>query len=207
MRRNQERGDPRLLARRHAPVGLQRSEERAGVIDEHDRVGGMLERGNVSAADAGSRLRERLGLVPRSLRRALAEAPSHVQDRWHARLYFCLPFLRVSMALLWIGSGVVGWLTSPSDVVAAAPGSSLAAGSLLALARVTAIADLLLGALCLLRWRPRLVLGLMLAMLLGYTFAIGIAWPVHWLDPFGGLLKNLPLVAVMAILLVTEERR
>jgi uncharacterized protein YbjT (DUF2867 family)/uncharacterized membrane protein YphA (DoxX/SURF4 family) len=167
----------------------------------------MLERGNVGAADAGSRLRERLGLVPRSLRRALAEAPSHVQDRWHARLYFCLPFLRVSMALLWIGSGVVGWLTSPSDVVAAAPGSSLAAGSLLALARVTAGADLLLGALCLLRWRPRLVLGLMLAMLLGYTFAIGIAWPVHWLDPFGGLLKNLPLVAVMAILLVTEERR
>ncbi|KRE85755.1 epimerase [Rhodanobacter sp. Soil772] len=167
----------------------------------------MLERGNVGTADASARLRERLGLVPRSLRRALAEAPSHVQDRWHARLYFCLPLLRVSMALLWIGSGVIGWLTPVADVVAAAPGSSLSAGSLLGLAHITASADLLLGALCLLRWRPRLVLGLMLAMLLGYTFAIGIAWPVHWLDPFGGLLKNLPLIAVLAILLVTEERR
>lgn len=130
-----------------------------------------------------------------------------MQDRWHARLYFCLPLLRVSMALLWMGSGVVGWLTPAIDVVAATPGSSLATGSLLALARTTASADLLLGALCLLRWRPRLVLGLMLAMLLGYTFGIGIAWPIHWLDPFGGLLKNLPLMAALALLLVTEERR
>lgn len=167
----------------------------------------MLERGNVGTADATTRLRERLGLVPRSLRRALAETPSHVQDRWHARLYFCLPLLRVSVALLWIGSGVTGWLTPPADVVAAASGSSLSAGSLLGLARITASADLLLGALCLLRWRPRLVLALMLAMLLGYTFAIGIAWPIHWLDPFGGLLKNLPLIVVLAILLMTEERR
>jgi uncharacterized membrane protein YphA (DoxX/SURF4 family) len=115
--------------------------------------------------------------------------------------------LRVSIALLWIGSGVVGWLTSTADVVAAAPDSSLPAGGLLALARTAASADMLLGALCLLRWRPRLVLGLMLAMLLGYTLAIGIAWPVQWLDPFGGLLKNLPLIVVLAILLVTEERR
>lgn len=167
----------------------------------------MLERGNVGADDAGARLRERLGLWPRSLQCALAETPSHVQDRWHARLYFCLPLLRASMALLWIGSGMVGWLAPTADVVAAAPGSSLPAGSLLALARATASADLLLGALCLLRWRPRLVLCLMLAMLLGYTFAIGIAWPVHWLDPFGGLLKNLPLIAALALLLATDERR
>jgi uncharacterized protein YbjT (DUF2867 family) len=167
----------------------------------------MLERGNIGAADASARLRERLGMAPRTLQRALTEAPSHVQDRWHARLYFCLPLLHVSMALLWIGSGMVGWLTPAADIAAVAPGSSLATGSLLALARITATADLLLGALCLLRWRPRLVLCLMLAMLLGYTFGIGIAWPIHWLDPFGSLLKNLPLMAALALLLVTEERR
>ncbi|KZC20500.1 MULTISPECIES: NAD-dependent epimerase/dehydratase family protein [Rhodanobacter] len=167
----------------------------------------MLERGNLGAADAVDRLHERLGLAPRSLQRALAEAPSQVQDRWHARLYFGLPLLRVSMALLWLGSGVVGWLTPPADVLAAAADSLLPAPGLLALARATASADLLLGALCLLRWRPRLVLALMLAMLLGYTVAIGTAWPVHWLDPFGGLLKNLPLIAALALLRATEEHR
>lgn len=167
----------------------------------------MLERGNVGAAGAADRLHERLGLRPRPLQRALAEAPSHVQDRWHARLYFALPLLRVAIAVLWIGSGVVGWLTPPAAVAATAPGSSFAAASLLGLARATASTDLLLGVLCLLRWRPRLVLALMLAMLLGYTFVIGVAWPMHWLDPFGGLLKNLPLIAALAILLATEERR
>ncbi|MBQ4855933.1 NAD(P)H-binding protein [Rhodanobacter sp. B2A1Ga4] len=167
----------------------------------------LLERGNVGAAGAIDRLHERLGLAPRSLQCALAEAPSQVQDRWHARLYFGLPLLRVSIAVLWLGSGVVGWLTPPAEVAVAAPGSSLSAGSLLALARATASIDLLLGALCLLHWRPRWVLGAMLAMLLGYTLGIGIAWPAHWLDPFGGLLKNLPLIAALALLLVTEERR
>lgn len=167
----------------------------------------MLERGNVGAADAATRLHEVLGVTPRTLRRALTEATSHVQDRWHARLYFCLPLLRLSMAVLWLASGVIGWLTPAVEVAAAAPHSSLTAGGLLALARITASADLVLGALCLARWRPRLVLGLMLGMLLGYTLGIGIAWPIHWLDPFGGLLKNLPLMAVLVLLLATEERR
>ncbi|WP_426701798.1 DoxX-like family protein [Rhodanobacter sp. Col0626] len=65
----------------------------------------------------------------------------------------------------------------------------------------------MLGVLCLLRWRPRVVLTLMLAMLVGYTLGIGILWPAHWLDPLGGLLKNLPLFGALVILLVTEERR
>jgi uncharacterized protein YbjT (DUF2867 family) len=168
---------------------------------------GMLERGNVGAAQAATPLRDCLGLTPRSLQRALDEAPSQVQDRWHARLYFLLPALRVLIALLWIGSGVVGWLTSPASAMASAPGSSLPASTLLALAKVTGTIDLLLGVLCLLRWRPRLVLSLMLLMLLGYTLGIGTVWPAHWLDPLGGLLKNLPLIAALAILLATDERR
>ncbi|MGB8715844.1 MAG: DoxX-like family protein [Rhodanobacteraceae bacterium] len=167
----------------------------------------MLERGNVGSADASTRLGQCLGLAPRSLLRALAEAPSHTQDRWHARLYFLLPLMRVMAALLWIGSGVVGWLLPPTDLLAAAPSASLSPGVLLALARFAASADLVLGVLCLLRWRPPLVLSLMLMMLLGYTFFIGIMWPGLWLDPYGGLLKNLPLLAALAVLLVTEERR
>lgn len=167
----------------------------------------MLERGNTGTTRAVARLQQHLGLTPRPLLQALDETPSAVQDRWHARLYFALPALRVSMALLWIASGVVGWLAPLASVVASAPGGALSADTLLVLARVTASADLLLGALCLLRWRPHLVLTLMLAMLLGYTLGIGSLWPTHWLDPFGGLLKNVPLSAALAILLVTEERR
>ena len=167
----------------------------------------MLERGNVGTADAVAQLHDALGLVPRTLQRALAESPSQVQDRWHARLYFWLPTLRVLLALLWLGSGIVGWIASPDDIARFAAGGPLSGSSAVLLARLTASADLLLGALCLLRWRPRWVLGAMLAMLLGYTLVIGAGWPAQWLLPMGGLLKNLPLIAALAILLATDERR
>lgn len=167
----------------------------------------MLEHGNLGQPDALERMRERLGLTPRTLERALAEAPSHTQDRWHARLYFMLPTLRITLALLWLASGVVGWWLPAGAVVTAADGGPLSADASLTLARATATLDLLLGALCLLRWRPRWVLTGMLLMLLGYTAGIGSMWPTHWLDPLGGLMKNLPLVAAIAVLLATEEKR
>lgn len=193
---------PAALVRLTASIG-----ERLGNGPLGQTMARMLERGNVGAPDAAARLHRCLGLIPRRLLHALDEVPSHVQDRWHARLYFWLPALRVLIALLWIGSGVAGWLTPTAEVVASIPGSSFSASVLLGLAHITASADLFLGVLCLLRWRPRLVLTLMLLMLLGYTLVIGILWPLHWMDPFGGLLKNLPLIAVLAILLVTDERR
>jgi uncharacterized protein YbjT (DUF2867 family) len=167
----------------------------------------MLERGNVGSPDALERMRNALGVVPQPLARVLDESPSHVQDRWHARLYFLLPLLRASMALLWICSGIVGWWLPEANILSAAPGHAITPGGSLALARITATVDLLLGVLCLLRWRASLVLSLMLIMLMGYTAGIGVLWPMHWLDPFGGLLKNLPLFFVLAILIATEERR
>lgn len=167
----------------------------------------MLERGNVASRDALPRLHEELGITPRTLLRALDEAPSQVQDRWHARLYFLLPTLRILMALLWIVSGVVGWLTSARDIAALTLGNPMPAHTALLLARMTGSLDLLLGVLCLLRWRPGWVLGVMLVMVLGYTLGVGLLWPAQWLAPFGGLAKNLPLLAALAILLATDERR
>jgi uncharacterized protein YbjT (DUF2867 family) len=167
----------------------------------------MLERGNVGSTASLQPLRDSLGLVPKSLARALDESPSHVQDRWHARLYFLLPALRIVVALLWLLSGVVGWVLPAQIVAQSAPHGTLSATTVLALARGTATADLLLGVLCLLRWRPRMVLSLMLLMVFGYTVGIGSLWPQHWLDPLGGLLKNLPLLVVLSILLATDERR
>ncbi|MBE1160161.1 SDR family oxidoreductase [Dyella acidiphila] len=167
----------------------------------------MLERGNAGTPEALARMHEELGISPRSLVRALDESPSQVQDRWHARLYFLLPVLRISVALLWIISGVVGWTVSAQIVEQSAPVDALPASAVLALARCTASADVLLGVLCLLRWRPRVVLSLMLLMLAGYTIGIGTLWPMHWLDPLGGLLKNLPLLVVLPLLIATDERR
>jgi uncharacterized protein YbjT (DUF2867 family) len=167
----------------------------------------MLRRGNVGADDAWTRLRDTFDVAPRALEQVLATTPVQTQDCLHARLYFALPALRIAIALLWIESGLVGLLAPPSEVAAMSQGGLMSLATALVLARMTGAADLVLGILCLARWRPRPVLTAMLAMLVGYTFAIGVLWPHHWFDALGGLAKNVPLIAVFWILLATEERR
>jgi hypothetical protein len=47
----------------------------------------------------------------------------------------------------------------------------------------------------------------MAASVLAYTLAFGIALPAAWLDPLGGLAKNLVVLPALAILWVLVERR
>ncbi len=51
-----------------------------------------------------------LGFAPRTLAAGLAGMPSHVQDRWHARLFFAAPLLRVALALFVVATAVIGAL-------------------------------------------------------------------------------------------------
>ena len=167
----------------------------------------MLKRGNVGATTAWERVRARLGVEARSLESALAEVPSQTQDRWHARAYFWLPALRVTLAVLWIASGALGLLLPAQAVDASTLNGPLAPSAALTLARLGGGIDLVLGVLCLVCWRPRLIYALMAALLMVYTISIGIFWPRQWLDPFGGIAKNLPLLTALGLLWATEERR
>ncbi len=56
-------------------------------------------------------------------------------------------------------------------------------------------------------WRPTLVAALMVASVAAYTLVIGLTWPAMWLDPFGGLLKNLPLIPAAWMMGVLARRR
>ena len=147
------------------------------------------------------------GFEPRSLAQVLAAEPSFVQDRWHARLYFLAPVLRLSLAGLWLSSGLVGMALMPAaidDLMHHSAISEFAATLLLCLAIAT---DCILGLLALFAWRVVLVGWLMLIALSIYTISIGIMLPDVWLEPFGGLLKNIPLIpAVMAMMVLARRR-
>jgi uncharacterized membrane protein YphA (DoxX/SURF4 family) len=69
------------------------------------------------------------------------------------------------------------------------------------------LANIVLGFALLTGWATRYVLGLMLLMVLGYTLLIGIGAPMHWLDPFGGLLKNISIMALIIVLLALDTGR
>ncbi|MFD2264633.1 NAD(P)H-binding protein [Lacibacterium aquatile] len=135
-----------------------------------------------------------IGFTPRKMSDALRDAPSHVQDRWHARLYFLKPLLTLILILLWAGSGIAGLLNPPpgGDAILAKLGLPPL------MADVFCLWDLLIAAALTLGWRPKLMGLAQLATVGSYTLGIGLLEPALWVDAYGPLLKNLPILAAIA---------
>lgn len=167
----------------------------------------MLRRGNVAADGETARLRRDFGVAPRPLQEVLASAPSQVQDRWQAQLYFLAPALRLGVAVLCLISAWVGWTTSAPEIEQLAAGSALGAIEPVAIARFAATLDLILGSWLLLGLRLRAAIASTMALVLVYTVVFGAALPALWLDPLGGLAKNLVILPALAVLWVLSERR
>lgn len=171
----------------------------------------MLKRGNVCAPDAHARLLEAFGTAPRDLDSVLAQATSHVQDRWQAQLYLLAPVLRWTVILLCLISAWAGFATPAAQIEAMSSGSLLAHLQPVALARFAGGADLDLALALALwlasGWRLRAAMASTLLVVLGYTGVFGALAQALWPDPFGGLAKNLFLLPSLAVLWVLSDRR
>ena len=66
--------------------------------------------------------------------------------------------------------------------------------------------DLLFGVLCLLPMRPRWLWPAQIALIVLYTVIISARLPEFWLEPFGPLSKNLPMLAALWLLWAMEPR-
>ncbi|HRQ65341.1 MAG TPA: SDR family oxidoreductase [Xanthomonadaceae bacterium] len=167
----------------------------------------MLERGNASTPERTVRFCDACGFTPSRLGFMLAAHPAAVQDRWHARLHVIRPLMLLALAVLWLVSGVVGLLL-PLEVSATllAP-LGLGEPALRGLVWSASALDILVGAALLVPAWSRVALQVMLVMLAAYTVGLGLLHPPLWLDPAGGLLKNLALLPMVLALLATVERR
>ena len=141
---------------------------------------------------------------PRSLGQMLAARPAGTQDLWQARLYLLKPLIRLVLAGMWLASAALGLFTPLAHFRAEIP---LPEPVALALARGGGLVDLALGLALLRDWRPRRVALAQLVVVLSYTLGLTLLAPALWLDPFGALLKNLPvLVLILTHLALIEER-
>jgi len=166
----------------------------------------MLMSGSAAQAGADAATSNTVGWRPRSLRDTLNERPSFVQDRWHARLYLLAPLLRMALAFVWLASAVVGFVTPPA-VIREILGDAGVVNGAIELDYFAAAVDALLGLLLLFGWRLQLVGALMLVSLLAYTVFVGVEIPALWLEPLGGLLKNLVLIPAVLLMMATADRR
>lgn len=179
------------------------------------RLGDALRLGPISATSVAQLERgvltkdlewlENSGLTPRGVSTFLHARPAGTQDLWHARLYLLKPLIRLTLAAMWLASGLLGLLLPASNFLPALP--SLPAEAALTVARLGGIADLAIATALLRDWRPKPVALAQLAMVVGYTLGLSAIAPGLWLDPFGGLLKNLPILALILTHLALSEER
>lgn len=166
----------------------------------------QLEVGN-AGREAATTFADKIGFTPRRMDDMLARRPAQTQDLWHARLYFLRPLLRTILILLWLGSALAGVLAPvASYAMVDAAFSSLGLPSR-PLALGFSGVDLLIAAALLARWRPRWMAAIQMAVVAGYTILLTVLAPALWLEPFGALLKNLPILALIGVWLVLEEER
>jgi uncharacterized protein YbjT (DUF2867 family)/uncharacterized membrane protein YphA (DoxX/SURF4 family) len=162
----------------------------------------MLRRGNVASADAIASL---LGAAPREPHAFITEDHADAV-RTQARLAWLLPLLRLSLALVWIATGIVSLGVFPvehSYELLARAGVPPAWRP--AMLYGAAIFDLALGVLTLWPLRRRRWLWLaQAALILFYSAVIAVRLPEFWLHPYGPMLKNLPILAVLLLLAMLE---
>ncbi|MBF0269891.1 MAG: NAD(P)H-binding protein [Alphaproteobacteria bacterium] len=127
------------------------------------------------------------------------KCPSHVQDRWHARLYFLNPLLRAVLAILWLASGLMGLFLAPESWTEI-PVSPI-------WVRLAGAFDLMLAASLILGRGLHWSLPLQGLMVAGYTIFLSLLTPALWLEPLGPLLKNLPILAAILVLWAMEEKK
>lgn len=163
----------------------------------------MLEQGSVGDPTAFSSL---LGRPPRDASSWFASLTPDML-RAQAVMDWGLPLLRVALALVWLVTGVLSLGIYPVDQSLALLSEVGLRGAPAAITLyVAALLDLSLGVATLLapgRWLWRLQMLLIAA----YTVIISIFLPEHWLHPFGPVLKNIPILALLLLLDATERRK
>lgn len=162
----------------------------------------MLAAGSI--ADPGASC-ELLGHSPKAIDEFIpaAEAPAL---RQYALAEWRTSLLRAALAAVWFGTAIVSAFIYPLSSSLALLGQvGLHGTSALAAFYGATVMDLAFGLATLFRPSRRLW-WLQLLLISFYSAVISIALPEYWAHPFGPILKNIPILAILFIL-VAEERQ
>jgi uncharacterized protein YbjT (DUF2867 family) len=164
---------------------------------------GMLERGSVGDPGALARL---LGRPPLPVR-AFVNPASRAPARRDAVLGWIAPLLRMSVAFMWLIAGAVSLGPQSAEGMELLRQIGVPATLAPAMLIGAALFDIALGILTLLPRRIPLLWTAQILLVVAYTAIISVFLPDLWLEPFGPVVKNVPILAMLLLLRHLEERR
>lgn len=165
----------------------------------------MLEQGNITTPEETQTFIQMVGFKPKDFIEGAYQAPSMKSDRWYARLFFVKSLLRLSLAFMWLASAIVSALLFPK------------AGSYLLLTKVgisidwqpfllylASLINGIIGLGLLFNYKIKLNCLLQIMVMTAYTVIITLKMPNLWLEPFGSIVKNVPVLISIIILYLME---
>lgn len=168
----------------------------------------LLMEHNVTSPEETKKFHDAIGFVPREFTSGVYSHPSAVQDRYHARLYFLKPILKLSIAFIWLFTALCCLFFYPKT----------ASYSLLAQIGVNelwqpilfygaSLLDASIGLALLLNIQAKKIGLLQLIIIVLYSGLLTWKLPSLWFEPFAPLAKNIPLLAAILVSIALEDER
>ncbi len=164
----------------------------------------MLQRGNFCSGEQERLFVERFGFQPLAFEEGIARRPLSQQDVWNARMNpWRLP-LRLTIAFIWIATGVVSAFISPAQGLQLLDQIGITGTLASALMYGTSIFEIIIGLLTVFGIRIWLMGAIQLLLMFGFMGILTLRMPELWFHPFGPLTKNIPLIGATLVMMAWE---
>jgi nucleoside-diphosphate-sugar epimerase len=168
----------------------------------------MLMRNNITTDVETQKFIKLINFIPCNFEEGVFSQPSTVQDHWHAKLYFIKPLLQLSLAFLWIFTGICSlWLYPKSDSYALLAQVGINSYWQPILLYGASFLDILIGLALVFNFQIKKICILQGLMIIIYSLIITFQIPIFWLEPFGPITKNIPLLVSIYILYILADNK
>jgi uncharacterized protein YbjT (DUF2867 family) len=160
----------------------------------------MMVQGNWSSEQASKAFQNMSGVVPKPFVEGVHCFPVGEAETWYAKLFYMRPLLRISLAFMWLMSALTS-LYYPRQIsykLLHTVGISHFWQPFMLYAAI--FFDAVIGFALLMNYKTKLNCIAQIALIFFYTLIISLKLPSFWLDPFGPLVKNIPLFISVWIL-------